>query len=485
MGTLNFDRYHAAMGDASYKDVTRVHGKPLSETTATFYCTQRKLPFAPVLGHERLIRLLVDSQIDRPRLRFLEQDRGGLQLFAKAIEDIQFAGSIRAARPGTIMFPQQPIADITGKFGLTQAQEIKFEHAFDLPMTTASVAMQFRMAAGNRWLSDFSLRRNGDIERAVDIATYAFIGGFNDTSNMEAAHRLDIPAVGTEAHYWQQAYLEYLYDPEIEPRTGRPKHFEQTAFERWLDANPNGTTLLLDTIDVYMGAVHAAMAATSTEARRKAFKGFRVDSGDLAELGKWCLRFFEANGLRELRPNLTGDLDVAGVKRIVQNFPEAAGFGIGTKLSSEVQNVAGVIFKACLIDGRPSLKASNSLDKTTLPGCLQVFRGIDTKGNYLCDVTGLEDEEIEIKGAVRVERLLQAFWENGQHSPIPSIEKQKAFVADQVKRFRDLNDYPCVLSDRLTALRDDLTERIRADNSGWDRVLKLPEEVAEEVPQTK
>ncbi len=485
MGTLNFDRYHAAMGDASYKDVTRVHGKPLSETTASFYCTQRKLPFAPVLGHERLIRLLVDSQIDRPRLRFLEQDRGGLQLFAKAIEDIQFAGSIRAARPGTIMFPQQPIADITGKFGLTQAQEIKFEHAFDLPMTTASVAMQFRMAAGNRWLSDFSLRRNGDIERAVDIATYAFIGGFNDTSNMEAAHRLDIPAVGTEAHYWQQAYLEYLYDPEIEPRTGRPKHFEQTAFERWLDANPNGTTLLLDTIDVYMGAVHAAMAATSTEARRKAFKGFRVDSGDLAELGKWCLRFFEANGLRELRPNLTGDLDVAGVKRIVQNFPEAAGFGIGTKLSSEVQNVAGVIFKACLIDGRPSLKASNSLDKTTLPGCLQVFRGIDTKGNYLCDVTGLEDEEIEIKGAVRVERLLQAFWENGQHSPIPSIEKQKAFVADQVKRFRDLNDYPCVLSDRLTALRDDLTERIRADNSGWDRVLKLPEEVAEEVPQTK
>jgi hypothetical protein len=101
------------------------------------------------------VRLLVDSQIDRPRLRFLEQDRGGLQRFAKAIEDIQFVGKIRAVRPGTIMFPQQPIADITGKFGLTQAQEIKFEHAFDLPMTTASVAMQFRMAAGKRWLSGF------------------------------------------------------------------------------------------------------------------------------------------------------------------------------------------------------------------------------------------------------------------------------------------------------------------------------------------
>ncbi|HEY7785914.1 MAG TPA: hypothetical protein VIB00_14375 [Pyrinomonadaceae bacterium] len=479
MGTLNLDRYHAVMGDASYKDVARLHDRKLSEALATFYVTQRKLPFAPCLGHERLVRLLVDSQIDRPRLRFLEQDRAGLQLFAKAIEDLHFVGAIRTVRPGTIIFAQEPFADITGAFGLTQAQEIKFEHAFDLPMTTASLAMQFRMAAGDRWLSDFSLRRNGDIERAVDIATYAFIGGFNDTSNMEAAHRLDIPAVGTEAHYWQQAYIEYMYEPEIEPRTGKPKHFEQVAFERWLDANPNGTTLLLDTIDVYMGAVHAAMAATSNEARRNAFKGFRVDSGDLAELGRWCLRFFEANGLPGRRPNLTGDLDVEKVKKIVRDFPEAAGFGIGTKLSSEVRAVAGVIFKQCLIGDQPTLKASNSPDKTTLPGRLQLFRGIDAKGNYVADVIGLDDEEIEVTGAVRVERLLLPFWENGQHSAIPSIWKQKALVEEQRKRFADIEKYPVNLSEKLRRLRDDLTAQMRADNSGWQDVLKMPEHVTD------
>src|ERR1044072_4475953 len=179
MGTLNIDRYHAAMGDASFTEVARLRDEPLSDAEAAFYVTQRKLVFAPCLGHERLVRLLLDGQIDRARLRFLAQDRGGLQQFAKAIEDIQFVGNIRAVRPGTIVFAQQPFADITGAFGMTQAQEIKFETAFDLPMTTASLAMQFRMAAGdNRWLSDFSLRRNGDIERAVDIAVYAFIGGF-------------------------------------------------------------------------------------------------------------------------------------------------------------------------------------------------------------------------------------------------------------------------------------------------------------------
>jgi nicotinate phosphoribosyltransferase len=476
MGTLNIDRYHAAMGDASFKDVTRLHDERLSEAEATFYVTQRKLPFAPCLGHERLIRLLVDSQIDRPRLRFLEQDRGGLQLFAKAIEDIQFVGKIRAVQPGTIVFANEPFADISGAFGLTQAQEIKFEHAFDLPMTTASTAMQFRIAAGNnRWLSDFSLRRNGDIERAVDIAVYAFIGGFNDTSNMEAAHRLDIPAVGTEAHYWQQAYIEYMDNPELDHRTGRPKHFEQVAFERWLDANPRGTTLLLDTIDVYMGAVHAAMAATSSETRRRAFKGFRVDSGDLAELGEWCLRFFEANGLPGLRANLTGDLDVEKVKRIVAEFPEVAGFGIGTKLSSEVKAVAGVIFKQCLMKNQPTLKASNSRDKTTLPGRLQLFRGSDQQGNYVADIIGLDDEEVDIPGATRVEKLLGPFWENGQHSAIPSITKQKIFVEEQRQRFGDINNYPRELSAKLRQLQDDLVERMRTDNSGWQEILEMPE----------
>ena len=467
------------MGDASYKDETRLHDKRLSEAEATFYITQRKLAFAPCLGHERLVRLLVESGIDRPRIRFLEQDRGGLERFAKAMEDVSFIGSVRAVRPATIMFAGEPFADITGAFGLTQAQEIKFEHAFDLPMTTAAIAMQLRMAAGEaRWLSDFSLRRNGDIERAVEVATYAFIGGFNDTSNMEAAHRLDIPAVGTSAHYWQQSYIEYVEEPEIEPRTGRPKHFEQVAFERWLDANPQGTTLLLDTIDVYTGAAHAAMAATSTPARRRAFKGFRVDSGDLAKLGAWCLRFFEANDLQGLMPVLTGDLDVETVRRIVAEFPQAVGFGVGTKLSGEVERIAGVIFKQCLIEGRPTLKASNTPEKSTLPGRLQVFRGVDGDGFYVGDVVGLDEEEVEIPGAVSVERLLVPFWERGRYESIPSITKQKAFVEEQRRSFRDIERYPHALSDKLRHLRDELTKRMRADESNWQAVLRLPEELA-------
>ncbi len=74
-----------------------------------------------------------------------------------------------------------------------------------------------------------------------------------------------------------------------------------------------------------------------------------------------------------------------------------------------------------------------------------------------------------------VERLLVPFWENGQHSAIPSIEKQKVFVEEQRRRFADIENYPCDLSDKLRQLRDDLVKRLHVDNSGWQEILNMPE----------
>ncbi|MGH9899178.1 MAG: hypothetical protein ACRD4L_10065, partial [Pyrinomonadaceae bacterium] len=273
-----------------------------------------------------------------------------------------------------------------------------------------------------------------------------------------------------------QSFIEYMNDPEIDPRTGKAKHFEQVAFERWLDANPAGTTLLLDTIDVYMGAVHATLAATSTPARRRAFKGFRIDSGDLAESARICLQIFEANGLHGLMPILTGELDVEKVRQIVASFPEVSGFGIGTKLSSEIKSIAGVIFKQCLIDGQPTMKVSNSMERSTLPGLLQVFRGVDKQENYVGDITGLEEEmDLKIPGATKIERLLQPFWSNGRYRAIPSITKQRAFVEEQRNRFVDINNYPCSLSPALTRLRNKLLTQMRSEEPGWEAIVKLPQ----------
>jgi len=140
-----------------------------------------------------------------------------------------------------------------------------------------------------------------------------------------------------------------------------------------------------------------------------------------------------------------------------------------------------VIFKQCVMKGQPTLKASNSEEKITLPGRLQLFRGTDAQGMYVRDVIGLDSEDVEIPGAAKVERLLVPFWENGQHSAIPSIEKQKVFVEEQRKRFADIENYPCELSAKLRQLRDDLVQRMRADNSGWEEILNMPENVQEEM----
>jgi nicotinic acid phosphoribosyltransferase len=180
-------------------------------------------------------------------------------------------------------------------------------------------------------------------------------------------------------------------------------------------------------------------------------------------------------------PVLTGDLDVEVIKRIVEEFPEVAGFGVGTKLSGEVQRIAGVVFKECVIDGRPTMKASNTPGKSTLPGRLQVFRGVDAGGLYVADVTGLDEEEVEIPGASRVERLLVPFWEGGRHESIPSIVKQKAFVEEQLRRFPDIDSYTHTLSDGLSRLRDELTTRMRSDDSGWQTILRVPDSLAVEV----
>ena len=81
-GTLNIDRTHAAMGDASYKDVTAFtigHSatRELRSNVSRVSC------LSPLPRSRASHRSLVDSQIDRPLLRFLEQDRGGLQRFAR------------------------------------------------------------------------------------------------------------------------------------------------------------------------------------------------------------------------------------------------------------------------------------------------------------------------------------------------------------------------------------------------------------------
>ena len=371
------DKYHAKMfTDSRY--TTLPNGKLLGDRLSRFYATQRKLPYAPVLGHERLIKGLCNNYPTVEERQYLI-DAG---LIAPKTE-VKDSVMLRLPEEGTIMFANEPIADIVGAFGLTQLQEIYFEHAFDLPMTVAHNAMEIVRSADGAKVVDFSLRRDGSEERANEVTRYSYIGGFNATSSLTGAVKNEIDWVGTCAHYFQQAFVGF---PD----------WQVLAFQAQLDANPEGTVLLLDTVSVEKGMTDA-WKALDTEERRKAFKGFRIDSGNASEEALKVLRFFDGLGVTDLSVTLTGDLNARTVRyhkgMLRTRFPNVeVTFGVGTKLIAETEKVAGVIYKLSEIDGIGTMKISGK--KSTLPGHLQVFRVKDEYGFYVKDIIGLHGEDL-------------------------------------------------------------------------------------------
>ena len=111
---MQIDRYHASQGEAALtvKDFD-VHGNNLYHTNARFYVTQRKLPYAPVLGHERLAYDLKNNYPNPEERQFmLRNDIERFQYELIKEVDGHGAGQVRAVLPGTIMFANEPIAVI-------------------------------------------------------------------------------------------------------------------------------------------------------------------------------------------------------------------------------------------------------------------------------------------------------------------------------------------------------------------------------------
>jgi nicotinate phosphoribosyltransferase len=464
---LNADRYHAVMGNFLLTEhaILPKTEKLLGDIDARFYITQRKLPYAPCLGHDNLTEMLFASRADAARANFLRNDRANLKFLAGVIEKARFQGEIRTVPEATIVFAGEPFADVIGSFTQTQLFEVYFEHAFDFPMTVASRALQMKLAAGDSWLSDFSLRRSGSLERAVEASKYAYIGGCDDTSNLEAGFQFNIPTIGTMAHYLTQAFI-LAEGSEADQETGQLKHFERIAFERWLDAHPKGTVCLIDTISVYTGTIHVIQAAKSSPARRQALKGVRIDSGDLIKLGWWVRKMLDVNGLRDVGLVLTGDLDTKKIREIKTSGLPVMGFGVGTKLTAEIDQIAGVIFKLCAIGKTPSLKCSETPGKETLPGTLQIWRYEDADGRYIQDRIGFAsnpEHPTPIEGLFP-KSLLRPFWKAGWHPELKTVAELKEFVQDQIPRFQpSIEQYPVIIEDDLQKEKKVLVERMKRE----------------------
>lgn len=205
--------------------------------------------------------------------------------------------------------------------------------------------------------------------------------GFAGTSNVAAAHAEDLPAVGTMAH----SYIEAFED-------------EEAAFTAFALCHPGPVTLLVDTYDTESGV--AAAARVLNGLGRGDGSAIRLDSGDLAELAVRARSILDNAGLPQVRIVASGGLDEYAVHDLARAGAPIDVYAVGTRVgvSADAPSLDSA-YKLVAYDGRPVMKLSAA--KLTAPGRKQVFR---RPGCH--DVIGLADEPLPAGSAPLLETLM-------------------------------------------------------------------------------
>src|SRR5262249_35761322 len=276
------------------------HG--LSELPATFQLFCRNLP--PGWGY------LVAAGLDHTLaylegLRFTPSDLDELaamglfgEAFLERLGRLRFPGDGRALPGGTVVYPDEPLLEVTAPMVEAQLVESVLLNELHLQTLIASKASRCVEAAAGRLLVDFALRRTHGREAAMKVARASWLAGFGATSNVLASRRLGIPAAGTMAH----SFVECFDD-------------ERAAFAAFLETYPQGSTLLIDTYDTVEGAHLAADAARALRERGGRLGAVRLDSGDLLELSRRVRAVLDEAGLADVTIFASGNLDERSIQR--------------------------------------------------------------------------------------------------------------------------------------------------------------------------
>lgn len=178
--------------------------------------------------------------------------------------------------------------------------------------------------------------------------------GFAGTSNVAAAVALGIPASGTMAHSYIEAFPG-----------------EEEAFRAFARAHPGPVTFLVDTYDTEEGVRTAARVLA--ELRRGPGCAIRLDSGDLDELSRRSRAILDAAGLTGVQIVASGGLDEYGVDRLVRAGAPIDVYAVGTKVGVAADApYLDTAYKLVEYDGHPVMKLSSA--KVTAPGRKQVLR---------------------------------------------------------------------------------------------------------------
>jgi nicotinate phosphoribosyltransferase len=241
-----------------------------------------------------------------------------------------------------------------------------------LQTVLASKAARVKLAAGDRAVVDFGIRRMHGTDAALKSARAFHIAGVDATSNVLAGQVHGVPVTGTMAHSYIQSF-----DDELQ------------AFRNFLAVYPD-TVLLVDTYDTLEGV---RKVVTLAEELGDGFRvrGVRLDSGDLGVLARGARSILDEAGLEGVEIFASGGLDEWSIRNLVRSGAPIDGFGVGTGMgvSSDAPSL-DLVYKLTEYAGKGRLKLSSS--KPVLPGRKQVFR-MEEEGRAVRDVLARQGED--------------------------------------------------------------------------------------------
>ena len=413
---------------------------------ATFELFVRHLPanrsYLIVAGLEQALEYLERVSFDTTDRDWLRRRRQFKDVPAAFFDDylagFRFTGDVWAMAEGSLAFSNEPILRVTAPLPEAQIVETALLAIVSFQTSVASKAARLVIAGSGRSIVEFGARRGHGLAAAIDAARAAYIGGCTGTSFVEAARRFDIPAFGTMAHSWVQAFPS-----------------EVDAFLEFARTFADSAVYLLDTYD------------TLSAARRLAASGLRppvvrLDSGDLVALSRGVRSVLDDAGLTDTRIFASGDLDEYAIARLIEARAPIDGFGVGTALTTLSDAPAlPAVYKLVEIDrgGEHVGVVKLSPGKETWPGTKQVWRIVEN-GRLVKDVIAAADEAGPANAASVLTPVMARGLRIGPPETLAAIRdrcrRAIASLPEPLKQLDETADEPVTISERLEARRSAL-----------------------------
>jgi nicotinate phosphoribosyltransferase len=454
------DMYQVTMTYAHWK-----HGRV--NDNAVFDLFFRKNPFhgefCVLAGTDEVLRFLASYKVKDSDIEYLKEIMPMCDsAFFDWLKDLDCSKvKVYAMAEGSVVFPREPLLRVEGPLGITQLLETTMLNLINFPSLIATCAARIRLAAGkNKQLLEFGLRRAQGPDGGLSASKYAYIGGFDGTSNVLAGKLMGMDVKGTHAHAYVMAYtgMSDLSTRMIQcPKTGKEidivsivmekreklgfteaNESELAAFISYAQSFPNGFLALVDTYDTLRsGVLNFMTVGWALHEVGYTPRGIRLDSGDLAYLSKRARELFKAADKLVGYPLFekasivaSNDINEEVVISLNREGHEIDAFGIGTHLvTCHAQPALGCVFKLVEIHHAPRIKISQEVEKLVIPGKKSVYRIFGLDGHALIDIIQLADEPPPQVGVsimcrhpfqenkralvtpVRVVALLEALWD--------------------------------------------------------------------------